>query len=313
MMKLSIIGAGNVGATTAFIAAMRGNELGIDEVVLLDVVEKIPQGKALDISQSLPVFDLNVKIIGTTNYEDTSDSDIVVITAGLPRKPGMSRDDLIEKNLGIVKTVVENVIKYSENPWLIVVTNPLDAMAFAAKKISNSDKVIGMAGTLDSARFRCFIAQELGEEVLNVNAMTIGCHGDDMVPLISMAEVNGKPLEKFMSERKIKEIVERTQKGGAEIVELLGTSAYYAPAASVIEIIEAIDTEKIVPVSAEYSGVFIGVPAKLTDDSVQIQDNILGKMSKEEKELFSKSIEHMKELIKATEQILEKNTMKAKT
>ncbi|MDP2749645.1 MAG: malate dehydrogenase [Nanoarchaeota archaeon] len=310
-MKLSIIGAGNVGATTAFIAALKSSELGIDEIVLVDIVEKIPQGKALDLNQCVTVFNLDVKIVGSNSYADTENSDVVVITAGLPRKPGMSRDDLIDKNAGIVKGVVENIMKFSDHPWIIIVTNPLDAMVYVASSCvlekrgkDAADKVIGMAGTLDSARMRFFLAEELGEGKEAIEALTIGSHGDEMVPLMSSATANQKSLSKVMNDKKMKEIVDRTKKGGAEIVDLLGTSAYYAPAAAIVEIIEAIDTEKIVPVSVNYRGVFIGVPVKLSDGTVEIQQNMLDSMNSEEKKMFDDCIEKVKSLIDKTEEIL---------
>lgn len=305
-MKLSIIGAGNVGATAAFIAALRSREIGIGEIVLVDIVPNVPQGKALDISQCMAVFDINTKIIGSNSYEETKDSDVVVITAGLPRKPGMSRDDLIGINAKTIRGVVENVMKHSKNPWLIIVTNPLDAMVFVAKEISNSEKVVGMAGTLDSARLRHFLSVELGEDVERIEATTLGSHGDEMVPLMSIAKIEDKPASKFITGKKADEIIKRTQNGGAEIVNLLGTSAYYAPAAAIIQLIEAIDTEQIVPASVQYEDVFIGLPVKLKDGRVEIQQEILKNMNKEEKEMFETSVNHVRELIEKTKDIIRK-------
>ncbi len=305
-MKLSIIGAGNVGATAAFIAALRSREIGIDEIVLVDIVPNVPQGKALDLNQCMAVFDINTKIIGSNSYEETENSDIVVITAGLPRKPGMSRDDLIGINAKIVKGVVESVMKHSKNPWLIIVTNPLDAMVFVAKETSGSEKVVGMAGTLDSARLRYFLSAELEEDVEKIEATTLGSHGDEMVPLMSIAKIEDKPASKFISDKKAKEIIERTRKGGAEIVNLLGTSAYYAPAAAIIEIIGAIDTEKVVPASVQYKDVFIGLPVKLKEGRVEIQQDILKNMNREEKEMFETSVNHVRELIEKTKEIIRK-------
>lgn len=311
-MKLTIIGSGNVGATAAFLAALKGEELGINEIVLGDIVNGVPQGKALDINQSMAVFNSNVKVTGTNAYEPTADSDIVVITAGVPRKPGMSRDDLIETNASIVKAVVEKVVEYSKNPWIIVVTNPLDAMVCVAKKTAKSEKVIGMAGTLDSARLRHFISAELKEDVSKVDAMTLGSHGDDMVPLISAATVEGKQISKFMAEKKINEVIEKTQKGGAEILNLLGTSAYYAPAAAIIQIIGAIDSDAVVPICAEYKGKFAGIPATLKNNKIIVDEKTLGKMSPEEKKLFDQSVLHVDETIYATERILEKQAEQKK-
>src|SRR3989338_3825772 len=228
--KISIIGAGNVGATTAHWIASK--ELG--DVVLLDIVEGMPQGKALDLLEAAPVEEFDVDVKGTNNYEDTKNSDIVVITSGVPRKPGMSRDDLISINTKIVKE--------SPNSIIIVVTNPLDAMVFVASKVSKfpHHRILGMAGILDSTRFRTFIAKELDVSVEDVYAIVLGGHGDSMVPLPRYSTVNGIPITELISDERIKELVERTRKGGEEIVNLLKTgSAYYAPAASVAEMAES--------------------------------------------------------------------------
>src|SRR3989344_5248562 len=250
--KVSIIGAGNVGATTTLWIAAKD----FADVVLLDIVEGMPQGKALDLLQSGPVEGFNTKIKGTNNYEDTKDSDVVVITSGLPRKPGMSRDDLIATNTKIVKEVTENVAKHSPNCIIIVVTNPLDAMVYVASKTScfPNNRVLGMAGILDSARFKTFIAQELNSNVENIDAMVLGGHGDTMVPLLGHSTVNGTPITKLMSAEKVESIVKRTRDGGAEIVNLLKTgSAYYAPAASTALMVESIlKDEKLVLPCATY-------------------------------------------------------------
>ena len=307
--KISIIGTGNVGATAAHWIALK--ELG--DIVLLDIVEGMPQGKALDLLESGPIeyFDSNIK--GTNNYEDTKDSDIVVITSGVARKPGMSRDDLISINTKIVKEVTQNIIKYSPNAIIIVVTNPLDAMVFVASKSSNfpNNKIIGMAGALDSTRFRAFIAKELDVSAEDVHAMVLGGHGDSMVPLPRYSTVNGIPITDLLSNEKINQIVERTRKGGEEIVNLLKTgSAFYAPGASVAEMAEAIlkDKKRVLPCAAycgkEYNvnGYFVGVPAKLGRKGVEKVIEL--KLTNEEKEAFHKSVEHVKNLVKDTEKFL---------
>ena len=307
--KISIIGAGNVGATTAHWIASK--ELG--DVVLLDIVEGMPQGKALDLLESSPVEGFDVDITGTNKYEDTKNSDIVVITSGIPRKPGMSRDDLISINTKIVKEVTENVVKYSPNAILIVVTNPLDAMVFVASKVSNfpKERVIGMAGILDSTRFRTFIAKELDVSVEDVDAMVLGGHGDSMVPLPRYSTVNGIPITELMSIEKIDALVERTRKGGEEIVNLLKTgSAFYAPGSAVAEMAEAIlkDKKRILPCAAycdsEYNvnGYFVGVPIKLGRKGVE--EVVELKLSEEEREAFKKSVEHVKSLVATTEKYL---------
>ena len=307
--KISIIGAGNVGATTAHWIASK--ELG--DVVLLDIVEGMPQGKALDLLESSPVEGFDVHLKGTNNYEDTKDSDIVIITSGVPRKPGMSRDDLISINTKIVKEVTENVVKYSPNAILIVVTNPLDAMVFVAAKVSSFPKhrIMGMAGILDSTRLRTFIAKELDVSVEDVDAMVLGGHGDSMVPLPRYSTVNGVPITEFMPKERIDALVERTRKGGEEIVNLLKTgSAFYAPGAAVAEMVESIlkDKKRILPCAAycsnEYSvnGYFVGVPVKLSRKGVEKVIEL--KLTDEEKKSFRKSLEHVKSLVEATEKFL---------
>ena len=307
--KISIIGAGNVGATAAHWIASK--ELG--DVVLLDIVEGMPQGKALDLLESAPVEGVDVDIKGTNNYEDTKNSDIVVITSGVARKPGMSRDDLISINTKIVKEVTQNVAKYSPNSIIIVVTNPLDAMVYVASKISNfpKNKVIGMAGILDSTRFRTFIAKELDVSVEDVNAMVLGGHGDTMVPLPRYSTVNGIPITELMESDKIMELVKRTRDGGAEIVNLLKTgSAYYAPSAAVAEMVESIlkDKKRILPCAAycdsEYGvgGYFVGVPVKLGRNGVEKVIEL--QLTDEEKEMFAKAVEHVKNLADVTGKFL---------
>lgn len=307
--KISIIGAGNVGATTAHWIASK--ELG--DIVLLDIIEGMPQGKSLDLLEAAPVGGFDVDVKGTNSYEDTKNSDIIVITSGVPRKPGMSRDDLISINTKIVKEVTENTVKYSPNSILIVVTNPLDAMVYVAAKVSNFPKhrVMGMAGILDSTRFRTFIAKELDVSVEDVDAIVLGGHGDSMVPLPRYSTVNGVPITELMPQERINALVERTRKGGEEIVNLLKTgSAYYAPGAAVAEMVEAIlkDKKRILPCAAycnsEYNidGYFVGVPVKLGRKGVEKVIEL--KLNEEEKEAFRKSVEHVKGLVAATERFL---------
>ncbi|HDM76687.1 MAG TPA: malate dehydrogenase [Deltaproteobacteria bacterium] len=301
--KITIVGAGFVGATAAHWAAIK--ELG--DICLIDIIEGMPQGKALDLAEAAPVEGYNCEIIGTNNYEDTKDSDIVIITAGLPRKPGMSRDDLLEKNTAIVKAVTEQIAKYSPNAVLIVVSNPLDAMVYVAHKVSGfpTNKVLGMAGVLDAARFRTFIAMELDVSVEDVNAFVLGGHGDSMVPLPRYSTVAGIPLPDLLPPDKIEALVDRTRKGGGEIVSLLKTgSAFFAPSASVIAMAESIlkDQKRIFPCAAycdkEYDvgGYFVGVPVKLGGNGVEQVIEI--KLTPEEKEAFDKSVEAVRQLVK---------------
>jgi len=301
-MKISVIGAGFVGATTAHLLALKG----MGNIVLVDVIEGVPQGKALDIYQSSPLECFDCSIIGTNDYKETENSDIVIITAGVARKPGMSRDDLLEINKKIVKEVTENVIKYSPGCILILVSNPLDAMVYVASQVSGFPKqrILGMAGVLDSSRMKSFIAQELKAPPSKIEAMVLGGHGDTMVPLKRLTKVNGKPLHKLMSNEKIEEIIERTRNGGAEIVSLLKTgSAYYAPASSIIEMVDAIvnDRKKILPCAAylegEYgvNGLFIGVPVRLGKNGVEEVIEI--ELNEEERKQFDKTVEHVKSLV----------------
>ena len=237
--KVTVVGAGNVGAN----CALRIADKELADVVLVDIMEGIPQGKALDIQQSGPVQGYDVRITGANDYEPTAGSDIVVITAGFPRKPGMSRDDLLLANYEIVKTAAENAMKHSPNAILILVTNPLDAMCWAAWKVTGlpKHKIIGMAGVLDTARFRTFLGEALGVSVTNINALVLGGHGDTMVPITRLTNVSGVPLSEMLDAETINKIVERTQNGGAEIVKYLKTgSAYYAPSAATVEMVESI-------------------------------------------------------------------------
>lgn len=268
--KVTVVGAGNVGANCALRIA--GKELA--DVVLVDVVEGVPQGKGLDILESGPVEGYDVAITGANDYEPTANSDIVIITAGFPRKPGMSRDDLLPANYEVVKTATEQAVKYSPDSILILVTNPLDAMCWTAQQISrfSKNRVIGMAGVLDTARFRTFISQELDVSVENITALVLGGHGDTMVPLVRLVTVGGIPLTELLDQAAIDRLVQRTRDGGAEIVRYLKTgSAYYAPSAATVEMVESIlkDKKKVLPCAAllegEYgiSGLFVGVPVKL--------------------------------------------------
>jgi malate dehydrogenase len=273
--KVTVVGAGNVGATLA----QRLAEKDLCDVILVDIVEGVPQGKSLDLIEAAPVEKHDAKIIGTNDYEVTKDSNIVIITAGVPRKPGMSRDDLISTNAGIMKKVTEQVVKYSPDSILIIVSNPLDAMCHVAYEASGfpKNRVIGMAGILDSARFRAFIAMELNVSVENTHAFVLGGHGDTMVPLPRFSTVSGIPITELIPQDRIDAIVDRTRNGGAEIVKLLTTSAYYAPASAACEMAEAIlkDKKKILPCAAYLEGeygfndLFIGVPVKLGASGVE--------------------------------------------
>ncbi|MGO9231490.1 MAG: malate dehydrogenase [Bryobacteraceae bacterium] len=300
--KITVVGAGNVGAN----CALRVAEKGLADVVLVDVVEGIPQGKALDLLQSGPVQGYDVSIVGSNDYAATADSDVVIITAGFPRKPGMSRDDLLMANYGIVSGVTEQVAKYSPNSILILVTNPLDAMAQAALGVSkfNKQRVVGMAGVLDSARFRTFIAQEVGVSVENVTAVVLGGHGDTMVPVVRLSNVSGIPLTELMDQATIDRIVDRTRNGGAEIVKHLKTgSAYYAPSAAAIEMAESIlrDKKKVLPCAAylegEYgiNGLFVGVPCKLGARGIEKIYEL--KLTPEEQAGLQKSAAAVQELV----------------
>jgi malate dehydrogenase len=300
--KVSIVGSGNVGATAAHWISSK--ELA--DVVLIDIVEGVPQGKALDLLEAMPIEKRDSYLIGTNDYADTANSDIVVITAGIPRKPGMSRDDLLNTNHKIMKDVVSKAIQYSPNCILIIVSNPLDAMAQAAFKMSGlpRERVIGMAGVLDSARFRAFIAEELKVSVENVTAFVLGGHGDTMVPLPRYSTVAGIPITELMDAATIERLVQRTRDGGAEIVKYLKTgSAYYAPSAAVTEMVEAIlkDKKKILPCAAylegEYGikGLYVGVPVKLGEKGIEKIIEI--KLTPQEKAALDKSADAVKELV----------------
>jgi malate dehydrogenase len=274
--KVTIVGAGHVGATAAHWAA----EKELADIVLTDVIEGMPQGKALDLMETRPVEDFDTSVLGTNDYKDTADSDIVVITAGLPRKPGMSRDELFEANKKIVQNVTTEIVKYSPHAIIIVVSNPLDTMCHVAKMVSKFPKqrVMGMAGILDTARFRCFVSMELNVSVEDIQAMVLGGHGDSMVPLPRYTTVAGVPITELIPQDRIDAIVERTRKAGGEIVALLKTgSAYYSPSAAVIQMVEAIlkDKKRILPCAAFLEGeygiknLYVGVPVKLGANGIE--------------------------------------------
>ncbi len=305
--KVTVVGAGNVGANTA--QKIAAKELA--DVVLVDVVDGIPQGKGLDMLESAPVEGYDVSIVGANGYEQTAGSDIVVITAGFPRKPGMSRDDLLLANYEVVKSATEQAVHYSPNAILVLVTNPLDAMCWTAFKVSGfpRHRVIGMAGVLDSARFRTFIAEELKVSFENVTAMVLGGHGDTMVPLVRFTNVSGIPLTELTDQATIDRLVQRTRDGGAEIVKYLKTgSAYYAPAASTVEMVESIlkDKKKVLPCAAylegEYGihGLFVGVPVKLGAKGIEHIYPI--KLTNDEAAELKKSADAVKELIEVIKQ-----------
>jgi malate dehydrogenase len=299
--KVTVVGAGNVGATLA----QRIAEKQLADVVLVDIVQGVPQGKSLDMIESAPVEQFDAKIIGTNTYEETAGSDIVVITAGLPRKPGMSRDDLLWKNEEIVASVTQEVVKHSPDTILIIVSNPLDAMCEVARRVSGfpRERVLGMAGVLDSARMRAFIAMELDVSVESTHAFVLGGHGDTMVPLPRYSTVAGIPITELLSKERIDAIVDRTRNGGAEIVKLLSTSAWYAPSSASVEMVEAIlkDQKKILPCAAllqgeyGYNDLFVGVPVKLGARGMEKVIEIT--LNEEEKAALQKSANAVKELV----------------
>jgi malate dehydrogenase len=306
--KITIVGAGNVGATTAHIAA--GGQLG--DIVLLDIIEGLAEGKALDIAEAGPIQLYDSNIIGTCDWEKTAGSDIVIITSGLPRKPGMSRDDLLANNVQIVKDVSEKTAKYSPRSIVIVICNPLDAMVYTAAKVTGfaKNKIMGMAGALDSARFSYFLACELGVSVEDIKCVLMGGHGDDMIPLPRFTSVSGIPVTELLDEKKITELIERTRKGGIEVVNLLGSSAYYAPAAGAVKMAEAILKDKKTVISccaycdSEYNagGHFVGVPAVLGENGIEkvIELNLTGP----EKAQFDISLDHVKQLAAKVDKLL---------
>jgi len=307
--KISVIGAGNVGATCAHWAAAK--ELG--DIVLLDIPDKVgvAQGKALDLACCGPIERFDSRITGTSDYKDIAGSDVIVLTAGLPRKPGMSRDDLIQTNVKIVRSVCEQIREFAPDSIVIVVSNPLDAMVYTAWKATGfpTHRIMGQAGALDVARFRAFIAMELGVSIEDISALLLGGHGDDMVPLPRLTSVHGIPLTDLMPAEKITACVERAKAGGGEIVKLMGTSAYYAPASGSIQMVEAIvkDKKRIIP-SAVYcenefgvapgqkgKGYFVGVPALLGTKGVERV--VTFKMTPDEQKLMDESVSHVKDLV----------------
>jgi malate dehydrogenase len=305
--KITVIGAGNVGATCAHWAAAK--ELG--DIVLLDIVEGMPQGKGLDLRQASPIEKFDADIIGSNNYADTAGSDVVIITSGLPRKPGMSRDDLLATNMKIVRGVTEQAAKLSPDAVYIIVSNPLDAMVQTAWKASGlpTNRIVGQAGILDTARYRAFIAMELNCSVEDITAVLMGGHGDDMVPLPRYTSVAGIPVTELIPAEKLEAIVQRTRGGGGEIVSLLKTgSAYYAPAAATVQMAEAIikDKRRILPCAAycekEYGvgGYFVGVPCVLGKNGVEKVIEL--KLTADESKLFAASVAHVKELVAWVEQ-----------
>jgi len=300
--KITVIGAGFVGSTLV----QRLAERDYADVVMFDIVPNMPQGKALDMLQAGPVLGYDSLVVGTNDYADTANSDIVAITSGFPRKPGMTRDDLVKKNQEIVSEVTRQVVKYSPNCIIIMVTNPLDAMAQLALHISGfpRHRIVGMAGVLDTARFRTFIAQELGVSVRDVQAYVLGGHGDTMVPLARMCTVAGVPISQLMPAERIEQIVQRTRDGGAEIVKLLGTgSAYFAPSASVLQMVDSIllDKKMIMPCTVYLQGeygihnLFVGVPTKLGAQGVEQIVEI--ELNADEKALLQKSADAVQELV----------------
>jgi malate dehydrogenase len=306
--KITIVGAGNVGATAAHWAVIK--ELG--DVVLLDIIDGLPQGKALDLAESAPLAGFDCGLVGTNDYADTADSDVVVVTAGIARKPGMSRDDLLQTNAKIVSDVVSRLVQYSPQAYMIVVSNPLDAMVYVAKQVSGWPKhrVMGMAGVLDAARFRYFIAQELGVSVEDVHGFVLGGHGDTMVPVPRYATVTGIPITQLLTSDQIARLVQRTRDGGAEIVNYLKQgSAFYAPGASIVQMVEAIvkDKKRILPAAAYLEGeygihdVYVGVPILLGAGGVE--QIIEVELTPEEQAALQRSAAAVEELVQALPQL----------
>ncbi len=307
--KIALIGAGNIGGTLAHLCALKG----LGDVVLYDVIDGLPQGKALDLLEAGPIEGYDVNLVGTTSYTEIQDADVCIVTAGLARKPGMSRDDLLGINCKIMREVSENIAKYAPNSFLIVITNPLDAMVTLAKRVTGFPKhrVVGQAGVLDSSRYRTFIAQELNASVRNVAAMVLGGHGDDMVPVRSYCQVAGIPIERLISAQRLEEIENRVRQAGGEIVALLKTgSAFYSPASAAIQMTEAYlyDKKQILPCAAylegEYGieGVYFGVPVSIGAGGVERVVDIA--LSDKEKQEMQESVSHVQELIAAMDKVL---------
>ena len=308
-MKVTVVGAGNVGATCADVLAYK--EIA-NKIVLVDIKEGLSEGKSLDIFQKAPINLYDTKIIGSTNdYSKTKNSDVVVITSGLPRKPGMSRDDLIETNSKIVKSVTENIIKYSPNCIIIIVSNPLDVMTYQAHLTSqfSRERVMGMAGILDTSRFRAFLADELNVSPKDIQSLLLGGHGDTMVPLPRYTTVGGIPVEELIDEKRLKEIIERTKYGGGELVKMMGTSAWYAPGAAAAQMVESIirDQRRIFPVCVKLDGeygindCYLGVPVILGSNG--IKKIIELKLKSSEKKLLDESRVHVKEVMSVLENL----------
>jgi len=307
--RITIVGAGNVGATAAHLAALKN----LGDIVLLDIVEGLAQGKALDLGQAGTIESYNCKIIGTKDWAQTAGSDLVIVTSGLPRKPGTSRDDLLTKNVEIVKSVSTQIVKYSPETIVIVVCNPLDAMVHCAARVTGfaKNKVIGMAGELDAARFSYFAAEQLGISVKDVKATLLGGHGDDMVPLPRYTSAAGIPITELLDESTIAGLIDRTRNGGIEVVNLLGSSAYYAPAAGVIKMAEAIlkDTKTVSSCCAychsQYNtgGYFVGVPVVLGKNGVEKVIEL--KLNRQEQSQFAESLAHVKQLAAQVDKLLE--------
>jgi len=306
MSKVTVVGAGNVGATVANVLAHKDL---VNEVILLDIVGDIARGKALDSWQQAPIDYYSTRLTGTEDYEKTANSDIVVITAGIPRKPGMSRDDLISTNAKIVSSVTESILKYSKNPIIIVVSNPLDVMTYAAYKVSGLDstRVFGMAGILDTARYRAFLATELNVSPKDIQAVLMGGHGDTMVPLPRYTTVSGIPVLEMIEEDKLDAIIERTKKGGGELVKLMGTSAWYAPGAAAAQMVESIirDENRIFPCCSWLTGqyglndIYLGVPVKLGKNG--ISELLELQLNDEEMQSLHNSANHVKEVMETFE------------
>jgi malate dehydrogenase len=306
--KITVVGAGNVGETTAHIAVQRN----LGDIVLIDIVKGLAEGKALDIAQSGGVYPFDGRITGTTDWSQTAGSDIVIITSGVPRKPGMSRDDLLAINAKIVKSVTEQIVQYSPQAYIIVVCNPLDVMVYVAGKISGfaKNRVMGMAGALDSARFACFIAQELNVSIADIRGILLGGHGDDMVPLPRYTSVAGVPLPELMDAATIQRLVDRARSGGIEIVNLLGYSAYYAPAAGAVRMAEAIlrDQKALLSCCAwcdkqyHIGGAYVGVPVIL--GTAGVEKIVELNLTAEEQQLLDASVGRVKALVKKVDEMI---------
>ena len=314
-MKVTVIGAGNVGATVAECIARKDM---VHDVVMVDIKDGVPQGKALDMMESSPIHGFDTRVSGTTDYEATADSEVCIITAGLPRKPGMSRDDLLAKNANIVKSVTKQFVEHSPEATIIVVSNPLDVMTYVAYEASGypPERVMGMAGVLDTARYRAFIADELGVSVRDIQALLMGGHGDTMVPLPRYTTIGGIPLPQWLDDSTIHDIVERTKGGGGEIVDLMGTSAWYAPGAAAAEMTEAIikDNGRVMPAAAyvdgEYDleGFFIGVPIVLGADGVE--EIIEVELDDHERALLDTSAEHVQDNLDNLQRLIDEGEVK---